>query len=321
MQEEEERYVQIIKDSNRKLVILELLSNFFSHKDFVGVLIKTRIIHTLFENNKSLDINKLELFHIQFTSSFIELFQKLKKSKEQQYLLISDEIYINEDIITKLKSEIGESGFAEKAKTHAQNMSGKIEVLYSMFVNESSDFFSWNEITSFSDRVKLEYYREITIEEYEKIASLNKKLYENKHAKFEKKLLGRLNILKFKIKFLCGLVCNNEVIEIFEFRDSNDKFIFIANEKAFYFLDDAIVEEINLAKNDSVKGEIITQLKEKNSALTFELSTIKTSFPENVNGVLREYLNKISSMDFIEELQNVDEQTNILKTMLNINIK
>ncbi|MFW0737738.1 hypothetical protein [Flavobacterium sp. T12S277] len=321
MQEEEERFVQIIKDSNRKLVILELLSNFFSHKDFVGVLIKTRIIHALFENNKTLDINKLELFHIQFTSSFIELFQKLKKSKEQQYLLISDEIYINEDMIIKLESEIGESGFAEKAKAHAKNMSGKIEELYGMFANESSDFFNWNEIISFSDRVKQEYYREITVEEYEKIASLDKKWYENKQVKFEKKLLGRLNILKFKIKFLCGLVCNNEVIEVFEFRDTNDRFIFLVNEKVFYFLEESTAKELNLAKNDSVKGEIITQLKEKNTALTVELSTIKTSFPENVNGVLGEYLNKISSIDFIEDLQNVDEQTNILKTMLNINIK
>ena len=58
MQEEEERFAQIIKDSNRKLVILELLSNFFNHKDFVGVLVKTKIIHTLFQNNKALDINK-----------------------------------------------------------------------------------------------------------------------------------------------------------------------------------------------------------------------------------------------------------------------
>ncbi|MCC9018645.1 hypothetical protein [Flavobacterium lipolyticum] len=321
MQEEEERFVQIIKDSNRKLVILELLSNFFSHKDFVGVLIKTRIIHTLFENNKALDINKLELFHVQFTSSFIELFQKLKKAKEQQYLLISDEIYINEDIITKLKSEIDESGFAEKAKTHARNMSRKIEELYNMFATENEGFFSWNEIISFSDHVKQEYFREIALEEYEKIDFLNKKLYENKHVKFEKKLLGRLNILKFKIKFLCGLVCNNEVIEVFEFRDSNDKFIFIANEKAFYLLDDVLAKEINIAKNDSVKGEIITQLREKNSALTFELSTIKTSFPENVDEVLKEYLDKISSVDFVEDLQNVDEQTNILRTMLNINIK
>ena len=92
MQEEEERYLEIIKESNRKLVVLELLSNFFNHKDLVGTLIKTKIIHTLFQNNRSLDINKLELFHIQFTNSLIDLFQKIKKSKEQNYLLISDEL-------------------------------------------------------------------------------------------------------------------------------------------------------------------------------------------------------------------------------------
>lgn len=321
MQEEEERYVQIIKDSNRKLVILELLSNFFNHKDFVGVLIKTKIIHTLFENNKTLDINKLELFHIQYTSSFIDLFQKLKKSKEQQYVLISDEIYINQDIISKLKTEIGDSKFPQLLRTHAQNMSKKIEELYQMFSTEDAAFFNWNEIISFSDSIKTEYYREITIEQYEKIATSKKGLYENKYSKFEKKLLGRLNVLNFKIKFSCGLICNNEIIEVYEFRDSNDKFVFIANEKAFYFLESEMENEINLLKNDSVKGEIITQLKNKNASLESELSTVKTSLPENVNEVLKDYLNKISSIDFIEDLQNVDEQTNILKTMLNINIK
>jgi hypothetical protein len=321
MQEEEERFIQIIKDSNRKLVILELLFNFFNHKDFVGVLIKTKIIHALFENNKTLDINKLELFHIQYTTSFIDLFQKLKKSKEQQYVLISDEIYINQDIISKLKMEIGDSKFPQLLRVHAQNMSKKIEDLYQMFVAEEGVFFSWNEIISFSDSIKTEYYREISIEQYEKLTTSKKSLYQNKYSKFEKKLLGRLNVLNFKIKFSCGLICNNEIIEVYEFRDSNDKFVFIANEKAFYFLASEMEKEINLLKNDSVKGEIITQLKNKNASLESELSTVKTSLPEKVNEVLKDYFNKISSMDFIEDLQNVDEQTNILKTMLNINIK
>jgi hypothetical protein len=79
MQEEEDRYLQIIKESNRKLVILELLTNFFNHKDLVGVLVRTKIIHTLFQNNRILDINKLELFHIQYTDSLITFFKKIKK--------------------------------------------------------------------------------------------------------------------------------------------------------------------------------------------------------------------------------------------------
>lgn len=320
MQEEEERYVQIIKDSNRKLVILELLSNFFNHKDFFGVVVKTKIIHTLFQKNRALDINKLELFHIQFTSSLIDLFKKIKKSKEQQYVLISDETYINKDIISKLKFEIGEEKFSEQIKEHSEKMSKKIEQLYEIFSRDNNIFFDWNETISFSHKIQSEYYREISIEQYVKLISANKKLYENKYVKFEKKLLGRLNILKFKIKFLCGLVCNNEIIEVYEFRDSNDKFIFVGKDKSFYFLESEMSKGVDLSKNNSAKSEIITQLLDKNAGLELELSTIKTSLPKKVEDVLGDYLSKISSVDFLEDLQNVDEQTNILKTMLNINI-
>ncbi|MCK8140717.1 hypothetical protein MW871_02310 [Flavobacterium sp. I-SCBP12n] len=320
MQEEEEIYLQIIKDSNRKLVILELLSNFFNHKDLVGVLVRTKIIHTLFQNNRILDINKLELFHIQFTNSLIDLFQKIKKSKEQHYVLITDEIHINEDILSKLKLEIEETKYAKRMQLHAQNMSKKIENLYQLFVTEKDVFFDWNEIIVFSESIQAEFYREITINQYEQLSQFNKNLYKNEHAQFEKKLLGRLNILNFNIKFSCGLVCNNEIIEVYEFRDSNDKFIFIANEKSFYLLTDENAKGIDLSKNESAKEGIVKDLKTKNATLQQELSTLKTTLPESVLTVLKEYLAKISSVDFLEELQNVDEQTNILKTMLNINI-
>ncbi|KIC03931.1 hypothetical protein OA88_00330 [Flavobacterium sp. JRM] len=320
MQEEEERFVQIIKDSNRRLVILELLTNFFNHKDLVNTLIKTKIIHSLFQNNRTLDINKLELFHIQFTNSLIDLFQKIKKSKEQQYLLITDEIYINDDIVSKLKVEIGEAKFAKQTQVHALNMSKKIEQLYQLFATEKEDFFNWNEITIFSDSVQSEYYREINTEQYEQLTQASNSLYENSFVKFERKLLGRLNILKFKIKFMCGLVYNNEVVEAYEFRDSNDKFIFIAKDKSFYFLDHERAKGIDFSKNSSSKEQIVMELTAKNADLKLELSTIKTILPDTVQEVLKEYLDKISSVDFLDELQNVDEQTNILKTMLNINI-
>ena len=117
-----------------------------------------------------------------------------------------------------------------------------------------------------------------------------------------------------------SLVCNNEIIEVYEFRDSNDKFVFVANEKSFYFLNEENTKDIDISKNGSAKEEIIIDLKNKNAELKRELSVVKTTLPENVLEVLKEYHDKISSVDFLEELQNVDEQTNILKTMLNINI-
>lgn len=320
MRAEEESYIRIIKESQQKILTVELLSNFYNHKKLIAALIKTKIIHNLFQNNRHLDINKLELFHIQYTSSLIDLFKKLKKKKEQQYLLISDEININENIILKLQIEIGESPFGAQMKKHAQIMSQKIVQLYNMLLTEKADAFSWNDITSASNSIRSTYYREIKAEQYKRLALSSKPVYQNAFAKFERKLLGRLNILQFRIKFLCGLVNNDKVIEVYEFRDSNDLFIFIIADKSFYFLEDEMATGIDLTGNVSVKQEVINQLKIKNGLLTEQLDTIKSSLPQNVKDVLLDYVYKISSVDFVNDLQNVDEQTNILKSMLNINI-
>ena len=320
MQAEEELYTRIIRESQQKILTVELLSNFYNNKNLISALIKTKIIHNLFQSNRHLDINKLELFHIQYTSSLIDLFKKLKKKKELQYLLILDEIHINEDIISKLQVELGESTFREQMKEHARNMSKKIAQLYNMLLTEKAVAFSWSEITGFSNSIRSEYYREIKTEVYEKLAASNKPMYQNAFAKFERKLLGRLNILQFRIKFLCGLVNNDKMIEVYEFRDSNDLFIFIADEKSFYFLEDGMVAGLDLSKNMSAKEEVVNQLKTKNLLLNEQLGTIKSTLPENVQEVLVSYIDKISSVDFVNDLQNVDEQTNILKSMLNINI-
>jgi len=96
--------------------------------------------------------------------------------------------------------------------------------------------------------------------------------------------------------------------------------VFVNNTKAFYFLDDEVAKSIDLSKNLSNKGSIVTDMKLKNEQLKEKLTTIKTSMPNDVENVLAAYLEKISGVDFLEELQNVDEQTNILRAMLNINI-
>lgn len=320
MQNDDELLVQIMNDSKKKLLRLKVLSNFFNHPDFISILIRTKIIHYLFENNKSLDANKLELFHLQYTVTLIDLFNKLKKNKEQQYLLLSDEIYINDEFISTIAETIDSEDFSIRVANHSKMMSQKIEKLYNMFVINDKNRFDWSEIVKFSTNFKGQYYREIPQEKYEELICFDRDMYENNYSKFEKKLLGRLNILKFKVKFLCGLVCKNEFIEVFEFRDSNDLFFFVGNNKSFFFLNKEDRKELNISKNGSHKNQIVEELKEKNKALNKKLTTIKTELTNDVQVVLKEYLEKISSVDFLDELQNVDEQTNILKAMLNIKI-
>jgi len=320
--EDLETFDQIIAESNKKLSTLKILSNFFNHTDLIAILIRTKVIHNLFEGNKNLDIHKLDLFHIQYTNSLIELFQKLKKSKEQKYLLVSDEIYLNEDFIVKLRAELDIIPFTDELRDHARNVAKKIEELYRIFTDGSTGSFDWSGVSQFINKRSGEFYRDLTEKQYQNlVAHQHKPIYTNSFVTFERKLLGKLNIQKFRIKFLCGFKYETEEIEVYEFLNSNDKFIFINDKKSFYLIDNTQLNGLDLSKNESNKKQIIDQLVSKNLVLKDVLSSIKTSMPKEVEAVLDSYMEKISGVEFLDDLQNVDEQTNILKAMLNINIK
>ncbi|WP_409142216.1 hypothetical protein [Pedobacter helvus] len=300
-----------------------MLSNFFNHKDLFAVYIRTKVIHNLFESNKSLDVNKLELFHVQYTTSLIELFQKLKKSREQQYLLITDEIYINDDLIKKLEKETEGDNYQIVAKKHGTLMSNKLKEIYAMLESgTASPTFGWGDIMMFSARKGKEFFRELPGGEafLQLTECAGKKTYQAEYAVIEKKLIGKLNKFNFRVKFACGLKFENEYVEVFDFVDSNEQFIFINSIKTFYLLDEQMSEGLDLSRNSSDKTTIACELKAKNELLREKLTTVKTLLPETVEEVLAGYLKKISEVDFLEELQNVDEQTNILRAMLNINI-
>lgn len=312
---------QIIQESQKKLSALKILSNFFNHPDLIAISVRTQVIHNLFENNKNLDIHKLDLFHLQYTKSLIDLLAKLKKSKEQKYLVLNGEIYINDDFIHKLSNEVNAIPFAEELRQHSIDMTLKTEELYRYFAEDIQRNFDWTVITGFINKRSGEFYRQIGIEDYQRlIEHSHKSVYQNSYVTIEKKLLGKLNIHKFRVKMICGLRYETEELEIYEFVNSNDKFIFINDEKSFYLVDQSYLEGIDLSKNRSNKMETIDRLTTKNELLKDQLSALKSTMPKEVEAVMESYLEKISDVEFIDDLQNVDEQTNILKAMLNIKI-
>ena len=321
MEEQEEIFAQVIRESDKRLLVLKMLANFFNHKDLFAVYVRTKVIHNLFQSNKNLDVNKLDLFHVQYTSSLTDLFQKLKKAKEQQYLLMADEIYINSDLVQKLEKESEARNFSDEVRRHNQNMGTALKQLYDMLATNVTVPFSWASIMLFSSRLAPEFYREVNTEQFDLLVKHDdKKVYQNDYAIIERKLLGRLNILNFRVKFACGISHDNAYAEVYDFMDSNDKFVFINGSKSFYFLSADSAKDIDLSKNLSNKADIIMGLRYKNDLLRDKQATVKTSLPKDVEGVLAAYLEKISGVDFLDDLQNVDEQTNILRAMLNINI-
>ncbi len=321
-EEEQNEYKHIILNSFQKIGKLKILSNFFSHPDLVNIVIKTKIIHTLFETNRHLDIHKLDLFHLQFTNSLTDLLRKIKKSVEQKLLLINNEIQLNNEYITQFSSNEYGDVFKIASNIHSKNMSQQIETLYTMFSNDKTDDFNWDSINNFEQTYANEYYREIIESDYLHLLACNKpNTYTNIYSVFEKKLLGKLNVQHFRIRFVCGLKYQSNKIDVFKFLNSDDKFLYYYNNNAFYLFDEPLLENIDISKNKSNRQQIIDNLNDKNTALEQKINNLKTSLQPEVLEVLKSYLDKISSISFMEELSNVDEQTNILKAMLNVKIQ
>jgi hypothetical protein len=178
------------------------------------------------------------------------------------------------------------------------------------------------EINQLSDSMGLGFYRKIPINNFVELMALScNSNYEIDEFRIEKKLLGKLNIQKFRFKFLCGLQFNNQFIELYEFIDSNDYFVFLKEKKEFLFIDIKQFSNIDFSKNNSGKSNRLLELKNKNIELTNKAEQVIKFIPMEVEEILNNYNQKISSIELLDDLQNIDEQANILKTMLNINIR
>jgi hypothetical protein len=115
----DERHENILRASSTEISRLQLLSVFFEDETLYKIFLRSQVIHQMFENNEDLDIDKLEIFHVQFTASLIELLRKIKKSNEKNVSLIYDEITLNKELIEKMtSSEFNEKNFRLDKQQH-----------------------------------------------------------------------------------------------------------------------------------------------------------------------------------------------------------
>ena len=102
----DENRQNILNESNRVINKLQVYAVFFEEDIIYKIYLRLGVIHKLFENNTNLDINKLDLFHLQFTAPIIELLKKIKKNNEGNVSLLFDEIDLNKGLIDKLNSQL-----------------------------------------------------------------------------------------------------------------------------------------------------------------------------------------------------------------------
>lgn len=305
-----------MSQSKRRLTRLKLLANFFENVDIIAIYIKTDIIHNLFNENQTLDFNKLELFHLQYTDSLIELLTKIKKKKENDLLAVINEININNRYIASFEEKKNDS-FETDRKIYSGIFSEHLRNLYKD-LTEDRAMLNWNDVLYFHKKYAAEFYRADFDEE--KLKPQSVPFYQYQDYCVERKLLGKLNIQNFKVRFVCGYRVERDEYELFKIFQSDEHFVFNVEEKKMYLIDDEDLESLNTNENESNQISIINQLKRKNEDLTETMDIKKKTLSDDVELVLKDYLRNLESIDIMSKIFDVNEETNILRAMLNLNL-
>ena len=310
---------QILKESKRIISRLQLLSVYFQEEVVFKIYLRSQVIHQLFENNAELSIDKLELFHLQFTTSVVELLRKIKKNNEKNVTLIDDEMRLNSEVIEKLNYSVNsEQNFIAGKQRQSLKINNSLRNLFEYLSEHTTDFPFVKNITQFSSLYGKDFYLQINPDQFAQLIDYELNMvYTNSYATIEKKLMGLLCKYDFKSEFVYGLKSGTMIIEIYKFLAVDRYFLFFPGRNLFLFCTPEEVLGTDWSTTSSEKAKMIQELAFKNDKLQSHAAAVKTYIPGEIISLLEENYNKISDIDFLDKMNNFDVQANILKSMLN----
>nr|WP_295863462.1 hypothetical protein [uncultured Chitinophaga sp.] len=315
----EDNLAIILNDSNKTNSKLQLLSAFFEEEIIYKIYLRSQVVHKLFETNPELDINKLELFHLQYTASAIELLRKIKASNERNVSLIYDEMQLNKEMMEKLNSSVfSEKNYDLDKQKQALKINLSLRRLYQTLSDNTDEYPFSKNINTFSSRFSQGFYYDISADQMMNLIQYETAdVYRNSYAIIQKKLMGLLCKHEFRTEFFCGLKTGGMIAEVYRFLDVDRHFLFFPSKNLFLLCDLSEVPDIDWTNSLSKKARIIQEMTDKNDQLESRANILKTAIPDTVRTLLQEYYDKISEVDFLQKIGNYDVQTNILRTMLN----
>jgi hypothetical protein len=318
----DENRINILNDSTRTISKLQLLTVFFNNDIIYKIYLRTQVIHQLFATNPDLDINKLELYHLQFTVTLIDLLKKIKKNNEVNADLLLDEVQLNNELIGKMDDTVfTESNFNIDKQRQALKMNQSLRKLYEVLSNDLDDYPFAKNINQFSSRYSPDYFFEIPPELLNELLQYNaNSLYTNKFATIQRKLMGKLCKYDFKTEFYCGLKTADVIVEVYKFIDIDQYYLYSPSNNIFLFCDIAKINSIDHESTLSKKEKIMRELLDKNVRLQSSAGVIKTHLSAEILDLLADDYKKITDVDFLQHMNSFDVQANILKTMLNTDI-
>jgi len=318
----DENRINILNESNRVINKLQVYAVFFEEDIIYKIYLRLGVIHKLFENNTTLDINKLDLFHLQFTAPIIDLLKKIKKNNEGNVSLLFDEIQLNKDLIDKLNNQLlSEKTFNLEKQRQALRVNNSLRKLFQVLSDDSAEYPFSKNVNAFAARFSDDFFYEINADLFAQLVQYNpSEVYTNAYAVIHKKLMGLLCKYEFKTEFFCGLKAGNLMMEVYKFLEVDRYFLFAPAKNLFLFCDIANITGIDWTNTVSKNERIIQELNDKNDKLNASVHVMKAYMPNDIKGILNDTYKKVSEIDFLNNLSNADIQANILKTMLDTDI-
>lgn len=308
---------KIISDSNKMINKLLVISNFFEDEVIYKIYVRSKVIQKIFEDNETLDKNKLSLFHLQFTESILELLRRIKKTNEKNVNILLDEIHMNNELINNLSDEMLDADSFEKEKLrHTNKMNLALRQFYQM-LSGLSDAYPFNNTAKFATKFAKDFYIEIEPSVYDDFVNIaSTKVYTHDLAVIDKKLMGLQCKHEFKNKFIAGYKSGAHLLEVFEIEAEEVFFLFQVHENKFWICPYDKIAAVKPSENQNKKGRVVQELKNKNRQIEYAMAIQKTRIPEEVTTLLTEYYRKIEGMNFLDFIDDLDVQTNILRVML-----
>lgn len=315
----DETRAAVLNDSRKIISKLQLLSVFFADDIIYKIYVRSQLIQQLFENNPELDISKLELFHLQFTQTLVDLLRKIKRNNEQSIVVLLEEIRLNRELIEQIQSTLHtHDSFRLEQQRQASKVNNSLRRLYQVLSDDSTEYPFAKNINAFSARYAQDFYQELPPELMQELMQYAPgEVYKNPYAVIQRKLLGVLCRYEFRSGFYTGLRTGDAVAEVYRITDTDRYYVYFPAQSLFLFMDISKLAGLKENTETSRKEQFIQELNDKNNQLQNKINLVKTTLPPDIRALLTENYKKLNDIDFLQSIGSVDAQANILKAMLN----
>lgn len=309
---------EILEKSDEVIQQLSDLSAFFEEPMLIKIYLQSQVIHKLFEDNEDIDINKLELFHLQFTTTLIDLLNKIRTKNERVVGMYRHEIELNNDMIEKLRQKmIQDGGFDAEKQKQTQRMSKSLRDLYTAIYYKSNEYPFKEDINSFSINFYKDYFFESEQEIVDNLIIYNKEeVYRNPYAIIDKQLLLALGQANFNVKFFAGVKVYPILLELYKIQTEDTYFLYWPVKNLFLKCDINLFPYQNWDAEMSKKEQTVRNLHKKNSKLDTNIKNTYKFLSQEIIELLDEDYKAITNIDFLASLEDIDTQANILRSML-----